>query len=38
MPTYISLINFTQKGAEAIRTGPSASLRQSNASAPLVPN
>ena len=22
MPTYISLINFTQKGAEAIKDGP----------------
>ena len=38
MPTYISLINFTQKGAEAIKDGPSASKRQSNASAMRVPS
>ena len=35
---YISLINFTQKGAEAIKDGPSASKRQSDASARPVPN
>ena len=38
MPTYISLINFTQKGAEAIKDGPERLKRQSNASAMLVPS
>ena len=38
MPTYISLINFTQKGAETIKDGPQRLEPARNASAMRVPS